>query len=85
MTGSLEGDRNLEPQEASNSVTKLTQLLCSLCRNLESHGESSLMPAPVQKWWKRHKALDEATKRDNLRAQALAKLTPSEKKILGLT
>lgn len=60
-------------------------------------GDLTLMPSKVRDWWEAHKEVDrkrrekeEAERKrreaaDKLRKDALAKLTPAEKKVLGLS
>jgi hypothetical protein len=76
---------------------KVTDLLCSFCEMVERAGDLTLMPSKVRDWWEAHKELDrkrrakedaERKKREaanKLRQDALAKLTPAEKKALGLS
>ncbi len=70
---------------------QLTRLLCSACKLLEAKG----FPMPnleLERWWTEHKKLDayrerqEQIERDKalLREQAIAKLTPEERKALRL-
>lgn len=67
LTGSLEGDRALDAQEARQQVTKLANLLCQTCLSLESVGELSKLPTPVFRWWQAHKKLDRKVARKKKR------------------
>jgi len=95
-TGSIEGDRALF---ASETATKLTDMLCRTLRLIEEHndfvdesqeGMSIELPKDIQDFWKEHKKIDEerlvreAQERQKLRENALAKLTYEEKLELGL-
>jgi hypothetical protein len=73
----------------------VTRLLCGLCRQAEAGGPVRL-DAVTMGWWERHKQLDarrqaaEQTSRRNkeeherLKREATAKLSPEERKALGL-
>lgn len=90
MTGSAEGDANLAASEARREATRLTRLLCVACALLEQSHKK--LPAQLKEWWDNHKKVDEARKnrerqQEGLRAareRARGKLTPLERKALGL-
>jgi hypothetical protein len=60
-TGTAEGDAKLQRNEANKALTKVTRLLCRLCRH---HDKYSLldMPPEVRKWWKKHQMIDNKRK-----------------------
>lgn len=69
-TGSIEGDRALA---ASETVTRLAQLLCGACRLLEENGISmaGVKTEPTDftphtttlyQWWRGHKKIDNERK-----------------------
>lgn len=97
-TGSAEGDANLALSEAQEEATRVTEMLCSVMRNLDILGQSTIAPGNVQDWWKRHKKLDrqraERDEREKQKAQAIrlkrlkteiANLSQDEKEALGLS
>lgn len=92
VTGSAEGDARLAQQEAQKEATKVTRLLCQLCRQVEGEFGINHLPHDVKKWWVRHKEIDEkrikeraeAVKRVELRKKALKKLSPEERRALGI-
>lgn len=77
----------------SSELSKVTRLLCSACKVLQ---RSSIMwktqySDELQEWWEEHQKLKEREdreherlKQDLLKKNALSKLTPEEKKVLGL-
>lgn len=87
------------PQEELNAAThtihQLTRMLCSLCRRVDEYEEPE-MPHNVRVWWDTHKAEDERVqaeakaeadklrKKRRLRKSAAAKLSPEERKVLGI-
>jgi len=81
------GDDTKEEKE----IQKLTRMLCSACVGLETKGWD--MPTlELKKWWEKHQKEDERRlameraerKKNRLRKQAISKLTPEERKALGL-
>lgn len=68
----------------------VAEMLCTMCKLSEEHGWS--VPSSVVPWWAEHKARDAKKAREASKAKgarldrerALAKLTPAERKALGL-
>lgn len=68
----------------------ITKLACRLCKEIEKRGEK--VPKFAKDWWERHKLADEERKRlekvkkekERRKQNALAKLSPEDKKALGL-
>ena len=67
QTGSLEGDRALDADMARSEATRLTQMLCDLCKTfdetfVEEEWELLLNNMKAGKrlaaWWKSHKKID---------------------------
>lgn len=77
--------------ERQRKVDKLTRMLCTV---LSAYNEAGIrkLPAEVREWWREHQALDrqrlaaeEASRqRARLKKRALDKLTPEERKALGV-
>jgi hypothetical protein len=73
-------------------LDKVTDLLCSVCQQIESGAVLKTVPAYLEKWWKEHKAADkerdrklaEFDRQENVKRAALEKLTPEEKKLLRI-
>jgi len=61
----------------------LTAQLCWACETLERE-TAATMPQKLIIWWEHHKVADE-NRRQAVRRAALAKLTPEERELLGLT
>jgi hypothetical protein len=79
--------------EAHRKLERLTRVSCEIMAALEKIGLAPEQFGPeVQTWWAEHKAADERreaaaraqAQREEHRAAALAKLTPEERKALGL-
>lgn len=83
VTGSLEGDRALAHSEAQEEATKVTQLLCKLCKIVEN-SDGLILPRDVSKWWESHKKIDAQERKMHARDKALAKLTEEDKRALNL-
>lgn len=49
--------------KAMSDSAVLAEVACSACRTLEDAGKIDKAPVLVQKWWKVHKAEDEAKKK----------------------
>ena len=64
LTGSREGDLALDAAETSKEVTKLTRMLCRVCKQAEGLKTFNRLPEEVQKWWKKHKKVDEQRKKE---------------------
>lgn len=59
MTGSFEGDRAMERDEAIYRATRATHAACSAFKLLESMGiPLTSLRAADQKWWRLHKLAD---------------------------
>lgn len=73
----------------SKRLSKVTAIACALCKQIEMNGNQ--VPVVAEAWWKEHKEMDrqreadEARRehRDTKKAEALAKLTPEEREMLG--
>lgn len=73
-------------QEDKTKIDKLTDMLCSLCRELDS------VPKSIASWWDQHKAADarklkaetRKKKYKDIKDKALSKLTKEEKIALDL-
>lgn len=63
FTGTAEGDRALEAQEAQENLTRVTRLLCIACKYIDS--QNLPIPEKIQNWWKKHKKIDKKTKISN--------------------
>lgn len=70
-----------------------TDLLCGLCKKLEkSKIGKKLMTRELAKWWQAHQEADRIREesermrreRETTRQRALAKLSPAERRILGI-
>ena len=98
VTGSAEGDAHLAAQEANEEATRVTEMLCSVMRNLDNLGLSRFAPGNVQDWWKKHKRIDQQREEREAREKEksksvrlkrlkteLAGLSAEERKILGLS
>jgi len=72
---------------------RLTRVSCDIMRVLEAGGfDLSALDGETRAWWDQHKASDakraqarvEMARRDAIRAEALSKLSPEERKALGV-
>lgn len=79
--------------EARRENERLTRVSCDIIRTLEAAGaDLSRFSEETRRWWDQHKASDAAReqarldmqRRDAIREAALAKLTPEERKALGV-
>jgi hypothetical protein len=60
VTGSAEGDAELAAADAIKELTKVTRLLCLVCKEAEkNNGE---LPKSVWDWWEKHSKQDKANK-----------------------
>lgn len=72
-------------------IHKLTELLCTACAELENHDDAVFTPS-LASWWMEHKREDaerrereaEAMAQYRLEMKAYKKLTPDERKMLGV-
>lgn len=70
----------------------LAEALCKVLQEHEARGEMGCFDATTLAWWEAHKARDRARVKQDLEAakakkelaEALAKLTPHERKLLGV-
>jgi hypothetical protein len=70
----------------------LAEALCKVLQEHEKRGEMGCFDKPTLEWWEEHKRRDAARVAEDLRratkarkkAEALAKLTPYERRLLGL-
>ena len=91
-TGSKEGDLQLSLQESHEATTKLARMLCTAMEHIEQTGCGLPIDVELTNWWASHKQLDadravrdlEQAHLENLRSTAMSKLTPTERKALGL-
>ena len=78
--------------EADTHNGPLADALCKVMQEHEAREEMGCFDASALKWWEDHKARDRArveqdlreADRCNARAEALAKLSPFERRLLGL-
>lgn len=61
----------------------LTRHLCWACEVVE-RDSATAWPRDLMGWWEQHK-MDAERRRQEVRRAALAKLTPEERELLGLT
>lgn len=86
-TGTREGDLELNLEEKSEALTKVTRLLCEVCQKFEGK-----LPKNAQVWWSEHKEIDRERQeretrdkmRDTLIKSAKSKLTQAEREAMGL-
>lgn len=86
-------------QDAQAAADKTARLLCELCTAIEKQGAGVQVSQELADWWEDHKRLDaqraaaeaarlaadaEKKRLESLRQATLAKLTPDERKALGL-
>jgi hypothetical protein len=91
MTGSYEGDLKLQKDELAEQATTVTRLLCQLCESIDKN-QVEIMPPAVKVWWNKHKEIDKKRKLeeqiqktlDHKKKEALNKLTPEERHLLGI-
>lgn len=77
-------------EEARKERDIITRLACAYCKLLESQGRP--VPDWAQSWWEAHKRYDaereaqemKIAERERTRQAALRKLSPTERKALGL-
>lgn len=78
--------------QSEELLDEVTRHLCRLCQRCEDKGmENLILEAEVRAWWDDHKAADRArreeeaenTNREQLRRNALGKLTSEERVALG--
>lgn len=79
-TGSAEGDAHLAAQEAHEAATKASRAACDALNLIEQRGALSFVSADTLTWWREHQKTD----RERLRREAMAKLTPAERRALGV-
>lgn len=71
---------------------ELARMLCQACTALENLGQIRNVSVPLTEWWEAHKVADarrqaEEWQREvdeSMKRQVLRKLTPLERKLLGL-
>lgn len=86
--------RGYGPSERELHAMEATKLLCHLCGRLEKEDRADLITRDLSldRWWKQHQAWDrerkasedEATRKREAKDAALAKLTPDERRMLGV-
>ena len=88
-----------EARELKDRLDAVTRMLCGVLTQLETAEPVKIgdLPTETQEWWSAHKTADakrlateaEVRRREqetaDLRVRARAKLTPEERKALGLT
>lgn len=57
ITGSYEGDLQLNAQENAKVARQVTDLLCQACNAIENDEQ---MPEEVKTWWQQHQKIDES-------------------------
>lgn len=75
-----------------DSLNRTTRLFCEVMAGEEARGRLPLYSAEVLAWWAEHKKIDEERKRMELeekelrarREAAANKLTPEERRLLGI-
>ena len=85
-----EGADAHEKNELRDKVNHLTAMLCAVCEQLDVLNVAPSDPAAC-KWWAEHlvsdelrrKAKAEADRQKQIRTDALAKLTPEQRRALG--
>jgi hypothetical protein len=84
-----------EAEAARQQIDRLhlaTRVACSACGLLEQIGKLAHLPVESQNWWDKHKRADEARRRreeeekrqEDRRREIIARLTPEERKLLGV-
>lgn len=59
LTGSREGDMDLEMKELRARAQTVNAMLCEVCEVAEEHEFLDLLPVQVRAWWAQHKLQDE--------------------------
>jgi hypothetical protein len=75
----------------SEELDKVTAMLCLICQEFET-ASMALPSTEIKQWWKKHKEVDRERIERELRElkikedklSAISKLTPYERKLLGL-
>lgn len=78
-------------KKLNKEIDELTQMLCLACRIIEREKPYEFT-TNLQKWWNHHKKMDEdriakeeaETRKKELKAKAIAKLSKDELEALGL-
>lgn len=73
-------------------IHRLTKALCAQLRSLEAQGLSHLIHPSLRGFWQKHKEADERRRQaeerrleqERQKRAAVAKLTPEERRLLGL-
>lgn len=79
------------PDYTQQRLDKATRLLCELCDQLEN-GNFTGFSGEMSEWWRKHQKADAKRKaaealeqqRIKMRERALNKLTPKERRLLGV-
>lgn len=91
-----DGSEEKRWKDLQNIADNVTRMLCEMCARLEAENLTHLLTAPTKEWWEEHKKIDAeriareerkqkiASDRKALRKSALGKLTPEERKVLGI-
>lgn len=80
-----EEERQLAARETEKykaELDKVTRLLCDVCRAFGPDDKTHFFSEVrgLKSWWSKHKKKDA----NRIRKEALAKLTPEERKVLGV-
>lgn len=81
-----------EPALSMKRVDRLSNLLCEACKLLDKSPGTGAMSKALAKWWRQHQKRDaervarekEVESQERLRKKILKKLTPKERKALGV-
>lgn len=92
VTGSFEGDARLAESEANARATRATQVACDAMRALKKAGLLHTVSDHSLEWFEEHEKIDRArierereqVERFRLRNEAIKKLSPEERALLGL-
>lgn len=92
---SYDDDPGASLREQKKKTDKLARIACKALTELEKQGRADFLlidDTEVREWWEAHKIADakaqakklEQEERERVKAEALAKLSPLEKKVLGV-
>lgn len=71
---------DLSYTELKKLLDDTTALLCAACGLMVKHKVPFKTNQPLKNWWTKHQIMDE----DRTRREALKKLNPEERRVLGL-
>lgn len=86
------GVGDLQGLTTRSELERLTRVSCQIMKAIESAGIQLDLDGEAAAWWQQHKAIDEARLRreqeqaeqERIRLEEIAKLTPEERRALGL-